>query len=86
MMMMMIILSKFEVKFSKVNQVIYSSVQISTTGPDSIMVRASASEAGGRGFDPGPRQTKDVKMVPVATLLCAQHYTAPFTRVCRLSI
>ena len=30
-------------------------------GPDSAMVRASASEAGGRGFDPGPRHTKDVK-------------------------
>ena len=30
-------------------------------GPDSVMVRASASEAGGRGFDPGPRHTKDVK-------------------------
>ena len=25
------------------------------------MVRASASEAGGRGFESGPRHTKDVK-------------------------
>ena len=31
------------------------------TGPDSVMAKASASEAGGRGFDPGPRHTKDVK-------------------------
>ena len=31
------------------------------TGPDSVMVRASASEAGGRGFKSGPRHTKDVK-------------------------
>ena len=31
------------------------------TGPDSVMVRASASEAGGRGFEPWPRHTKDVK-------------------------
>ena len=30
-------------------------------GPDSVMVRASASEAGGRGFESGPRHTKDVK-------------------------
>ena len=43
------------------------------TGPDSVMVRASASGAGDRGFDPRPRHTKDVKMVPVTTLLCAQH-------------
>ena len=40
------------------------------------MVRASASEAGGRGFDPEPSHIKDVKMVPVATLLGAQHYKA----------
>ena len=40
------------------------------------MVRASASEAGGRGFYPGPGHTKDFKMVPVATLLGAQHYKA----------
>ena len=31
------------------------------TGPDSVMVRASASGTGGRGFDPGPRYTKDAK-------------------------
>ena len=43
------------------------------TGPDSVMVRASASGTGGRGFDPGPHYTKDAKMVPVATLLGAQH-------------
>ena len=28
---------------------------------DSVMVRASASGAGGRGFHPGPGQTKDYK-------------------------
>ena len=43
------------------------------TGLDSVMVRASASGTGGRGFDPGPHYTKDAKMVPVATLLGAQH-------------
>ena len=31
------------------------------TDSDSVMVRASASEAGGRGFDPGPGHTKDFK-------------------------
>ena len=47
------------------------------TGHDSANGRASASGAGGRGFDPGPRHTKGVKnMVPVATLLGAQHYKA----------
>ena len=43
------------------------------TGPDSVMVRASASGAGVCGFEPGSRHTKVVKMVPVATLLGAQH-------------
>ena len=38
------------------------------------MVRASASGAGCRGFDPGPGHSKD--LVPVATLLGAQHYKA----------
>ena len=28
---------------------------------DSVMVRASASGAGGRGFDPGPGHAKDFK-------------------------
>ena len=31
------------------------------TGPDSVMVRASASGAGGGRFEPGPRHTKDGK-------------------------
>ena len=51
----------------------------SETGPDTVMVRASASGAGGCGFDPGPRHTKDrltLKMVSVATLLGAHHYKA----------
>ena len=46
------------------------------TDSDGVMVRASASGAGGRGFDPGPDHTKDFKMVPVATLLDAQHNKA----------
>ena len=38
------------------------------------VVRAFAPCAGGRGFDPRPRHTKDVlKMVPDASLLSAQH-------------
>ena len=38
------------------------------------MVRAFALLAGGRGFDPRPRHTKDViKIVPDASLLGAQH-------------
>ena len=47
-----------------------------STDSDSVMVRASASGAGGRGFDPGPGHTEDFKMVPVATLLGAQHFKA----------
>ena len=50
--------------------------KMAESGPDSANGRASASGAGGRGFDPGPRHTKGVKMVPVATLLGAQHYKA----------
>ena len=38
------------------------------------MVKASASEAGGRGFEPGPHHTIHAKMVPVATLRGAQHH------------
>ena len=38
------------------------------------VVKAFAPWAGGRGFDPRPRHTKDViKMVPDASLLSAQH-------------
>ena len=43
------------------------------TGPDSVMVRAFASEAGGAGSNPGRVIPKTLKMVPVATLLGAQH-------------
>ena len=39
-------------------------------GPDS----SSGSEAGGRRFETWPHHTKGVKIVPVATLLGAQHY------------
>ena len=42
--------------------------------PCSAIGRASASGPGGRGFDTWPRHTKGIKMVPVATLLGAQHY------------
>ena len=42
-------------------------------GPDSIMVRAFASEAGCAGSNPGRIIPKMLKMVPVATLLGAQH-------------
>jgi len=34
---------------------------------------ASALSAGGRGFDPRPRLTKDVQMVPVDPLFDAEH-------------
>ena len=43
------------------------------TGPDSVMVRTFASEAGGAGSNPGRVIPKTLKMVPVATLLGAQH-------------
>ena len=43
------------------------------SGPDSVMVRAFASEAGGAGSNPGRVIPKTLKMVPVATLLGAQH-------------
>ena len=33
----------------------------------------SCHRFGGHGFNPGLRHTKDVKMVPVATMLGAQH-------------
>ena len=39
-----------------------------TPDADSVMVRASASGARGRGFNPGPRHTKNVKTVTVNTL------------------
>ena len=45
-----------------------------STGSDSVMVRAFASEVGGAGSNPGPVNIpKTLKMVPVATLLGAQH-------------
>ena len=49
------------------------SLKSHTNGPDSVMVRASASEAGGAGSNPGRVIPKTLKMVPVATLLGAQH-------------
>ena len=45
----------------------------SGTGPDWVMVRAFAWEAGGAGLNPGCVIPKTLKMVPVATLLGAQH-------------
>ena len=46
------------------------------TGPDSANGRASASGAGGVGSIPGRAIPKALIMVPVATLLGAQHYKA----------
>ena len=48
-------------------------VGVQPTGPDSVMVGAFASEAGGAGSNPGRVIPKTLKMVPVATLLGAQH-------------
>ena len=48
-------------------------LNLQITGPDSVMVRAFASEAGGAGSNPGRVIPKTLKMVPVATLLGAQH-------------
>ena len=44
-----------------------------THGPDSVMVRAFASEVGGAGSNPGCVIPDTLIMVPVATLLGAQH-------------
>ena len=45
-----------------------------STSPNSSSGRASTSGAGVRGFDTRSRHTKGIKMIPVATLLGAQHY------------
>ena len=37
------------------------SASLDRIDSDSVMVRASALGAGGRGFDPGPGHTKDFK-------------------------
>ena len=55
------------------DQVDISRTQSWQTGPDSVMVRAFASEAGGAGSNPGRVIPKTLKMVPVAALLGAQH-------------
>ena len=52
--------------FNEFLQIIYSShiysiTLITLTGPDSLVVRASASGSEGRGFEPRPRHTKGVK-------------------------
>ena len=36
-------------------------IKLINTGPDSLVVRASASGSEGRGFAPRPRHTKHVK-------------------------
>ena len=46
------------------------------TGPDSANGRASTSEWEVVGSIPGRAIPKSLKMVPVATLLGAQHYKA----------
>ena len=58
-------------------------IQEGHTDSDSVMVRASDSGAGGRGFDPEPGHTKDLKNGTSgylawrsATLHGAQHYKA----------
>ena len=51
----------------------HTLVNLNLTGPDSVMVRAFASEAGGAGSNPGRVIPKTLKMVQVATLLGAQH-------------
>ena len=51
-------------KVSGLNQYLYTCSKymlFQCTGPDSANGRVSASGAGGRGFDPGPRHTKGVK-------------------------
>jgi len=49
-------------------------VKIKTNRSGGSVVRAFALSAGGRGFDPRSRHTKDViKMVTDASLLSAQH-------------
>ena len=53
-----------------------SKVHADSTGPDGTNDRASASGAGGRGSNPGCAIPKALKMVPVASLLGAQHYEA----------
>ena len=40
---------------------IFMIKKVYLTSPDSVIVRASASGVGDRGFDPGPRHTKDDK-------------------------
>ena len=43
------------------------------TGPDSIVVRASASGSEGRGFAPRPRHTKGVKIGTGSSLADARN-------------
>ena len=61
-------------KMTDIFRVVYrADMYTQSTGPDSVMVRAFASEAGGAGSNPGRVIPKTLKMVPVATLLGAQH-------------
>ena len=39
-----------------------------------MIIKSAALAAGGYWLNPGPRHTKDAKMVPVDSLLDAQHY------------
>ena len=50
------------------------------TGPDSVMVRAFASEEGGAGSNPDRVIPKTLKMVPVATLLGAGKHWLLFSQ------
>ena len=67
---MLVSLTNEKRQFSLIDQIDSSSA---STGPDSVMVRGFASEAGGAGSNPGRVIPKTLKMVPVATLLGAQH-------------
>ena len=44
--------------------------------PVSAMVKTPATEAGDYGFDSGPCHIKDYKIIPMDTLLGAQHEKA----------
>ena len=47
----------------------------------SLVLHCKMLGGGGRGFDPGSGHTKDLKMIPVATVLGAQHYNKNKTEI-----
>ena len=53
---------------------VHAPAQYKLNGPDySVMLRASASGTGGRGFDQGPRHSKDVNGTSVYLLGARPH-------------